>query len=154
VGIIPVWPKRRLRFLHDASLYGAGAQHSQSPMTANGGAVMPQYAGFYAEKLVNIVLVRPSPVRQIRPFLASGVVASSCARSSTVWRGAPAPSGMRSGAAASWDHQRSVVMRRRNEHGTMSLSSSRTPRASLSATSLNSPPCSFLRCPLCSTLRT
>src|SRR5450631_2945403 len=55
VGIIPVWPKRRLRFLHDASLYGAGAQHSQSPMTANGGAVMPPICGVLFGKTVNIV---------------------------------------------------------------------------------------------------
>jgi hypothetical protein len=41
--------------------------------------VMPQYAGFYSEKLANIVQVRPSPCAAIRPFLASGVVASSCA---------------------------------------------------------------------------
>jgi len=43
-------------------------------MAANGRAVMPQYAGFHSEKLVNIVQARLSAVRQIRPRLASGVV--------------------------------------------------------------------------------
>ena len=41
-------------------------------MAANGRAVMPQYAGFHSEKLVNIVQARLSAVRQIRPRLASG----------------------------------------------------------------------------------
>jgi hypothetical protein len=43
-------------------------------MAANGRAVMPQYAGFHSEKLVNIVQARLSAVRQIRPRLARGVV--------------------------------------------------------------------------------
>ncbi len=43
-------------------------------------------------------------------------------------QGAPAPSGMRSIAVASQDHQRSVAMRRRDERRTMRLSSSRALR--------------------------
>ncbi len=39
----------------------------------HGRAVMPQYAGFHSEKLLNIVQARLSAVRQIRPCLASGV---------------------------------------------------------------------------------